>query len=138
MLVAQSRPTLCYPMGCSPPGSSVHGILQERRLGKYISFSRGTFPTQESNPGLLHCRQILYHLSHQGSLVQYRLVGFLHLLYLIHVLHVNSYHCQHFPFRQEDWSLAQFQKVHWVSVSGQPLHAGEHTLEQWWLAHATP
>ena len=29
--------------------------------------SRGIFPTQGSNPGLLHCRQILYHLSHQGS-----------------------------------------------------------------------
>ena len=28
---------------------------------------QGIFPTQESNPGLLHCRQILYHLSHQGS-----------------------------------------------------------------------
>jgi len=25
------------------------------------------FPTQGSNPGLLHCRQILYHLSHLGS-----------------------------------------------------------------------
>ena len=25
------------------------------------------FPTQRSNPGLLHCRQILYQLSHQGS-----------------------------------------------------------------------
>ena len=25
------------------------------------------FPTQGSNPGLLHCRQILYHLSYQGS-----------------------------------------------------------------------
>ena len=29
--------------------------------------SPGIFPTQESNPGLLYCRQILYHLSHQGS-----------------------------------------------------------------------
>ena len=28
----------------------------------------GIVPTQESNSGLLHCRQILYHLSHQGSL----------------------------------------------------------------------
>ena len=26
-----------------------------------------TFPTQGSNPGLLHCRQTLYHLSHKGS-----------------------------------------------------------------------
>ena len=32
-----------------------------------ISFSRGIFPTQGSNLGLLHCRQILYHLSHQGN-----------------------------------------------------------------------
>ena len=29
---------------------------------------QGTFPTQGSNPGLLHCRQFLYQLSHQGSL----------------------------------------------------------------------
>ena len=28
---------------------------------------QGIFLTQESNPGLLHCRPILYHLSHQGS-----------------------------------------------------------------------
>ena len=28
----------------------------------------GVFLTQGSNPGLLHCRQTLYHLSHQGSL----------------------------------------------------------------------
>ena len=28
---------------------------------------QGIFPTQGSNPGLLHCRQILYHLNHQGS-----------------------------------------------------------------------
>ena len=29
---------------------------------------QGIFLTQESNPGLLHCRQMLFHLSHQGSL----------------------------------------------------------------------
>ena len=29
--------------------------------------SRGIFPTQALNPGLLHCRWILYPLSHQGS-----------------------------------------------------------------------
>ena len=28
---------------------------------------QGIFPTQGSNPGLPHCRQILYQLSHQGS-----------------------------------------------------------------------
>ena len=30
------------------------------------SLLRGIFPLQGSNPGFLHCRQILYHLSHQG------------------------------------------------------------------------
>ena len=31
------------------------------------SLSRGIFPTQGLNPGLPHCRRILYQLSHQGS-----------------------------------------------------------------------
>ena len=31
-LVTQSFPALCNPMECSPPGSSVHGILQARIL----------------------------------------------------------------------------------------------------------
>ena len=33
----------------------------------YHPLLQGIFPTQGSSPGLLHCRQILYHLSHQGS-----------------------------------------------------------------------
>ena len=41
--VAQSCPTLCDPMDCSPPGSSVHGILQARILEWVaVSFSRGS------------------------------------------------------------------------------------------------
>ena len=56
-------------MDCSPPDSSVHGILQARILEWVASpFSRGIFPTQGLNPGLLHYRRILYHLSHQGNL----------------------------------------------------------------------
>ena len=42
-LVTQSRPTHCGPMDYSPPGSSVHGILQARILEwTAISFSRGS------------------------------------------------------------------------------------------------
>ena len=41
--VAQPCPTLCDPVYCSPPGSSVRGILQARILGWVaISFSRGS------------------------------------------------------------------------------------------------
>ena len=127
--VAQLRPTLCEPMDCNPPGSSVHGISQVEVLewvaissprgssqhknqtciscnGRQIlyhwptkesesrsvvsnslppcelcspwnslgqntgvgslSLLHGIFPTKGSNPDLLHCRQILYQLSHQG------------------------------------------------------------------------
>ena len=42
-LVTQSRPTLSDPMDCSPPGSSVHGILQARILEwVVIPVSRGS------------------------------------------------------------------------------------------------
>ena len=42
-LVAKSCPTLCDPMDCSPPGSSVHGILQARTLEWVaIFFSKGS------------------------------------------------------------------------------------------------
>ena len=65
--VAQSCPTLCDFMDYSPPASSVHGILQARILEWFaIPFSRGS-PTHRLNPGLLYCRCILYHLSHQRS-----------------------------------------------------------------------
>ena len=64
-LVAQSCPTVYDPMDCSPIGSSVHGILQLRDSSH--SLFQQIFPTQQSNPSLSHCRQILYHLSHQGS-----------------------------------------------------------------------
>ena len=63
-LVIQSCSTLFDPMDCSPPGSSVQGILREQVA---IPFSKRIFLTHGSNPSLPHCRQILYHLSHQGS-----------------------------------------------------------------------
>ena len=68
VLVAQSCVILCNPMDCSPLHFSVHGILQARTLEWVaIPFSRGSSWPQGSNPGLLHSRQILYCLSHQGS-----------------------------------------------------------------------
>ena len=81
VLIVQLCLTVCNSMHCSPQGSSVPGILRARILEWIaILFSRGKntgvdshslfqgiFPTQGSNPGLLHYRQILYHLSHQES-----------------------------------------------------------------------
>ena len=63
--VAQSCPTLCDPMDTrlhcpwdflgKSTGVGCHFLLQ------------GIFPTQGQNPGLPHCRQTLYRLSHQGG-----------------------------------------------------------------------
>ena len=64
--VSKSCPTLCNPTVCSPPSSSVHGISQAKIL-EWVAIHQGIFPTQGSNPGLPHCRQTLYCLSHQGS-----------------------------------------------------------------------
>ena len=66
--VAQSCPTLCDPMDHSMPSSLVHEIQQARILERVASFLlQKIFPTQRLNPGLPHCRRILYHLNHQGS-----------------------------------------------------------------------
>ena len=66
VIVAQLCPILCPPMEYSLPGSSLHGLGKNTGVGSH-SLLQGIFPTQESNPDLLHCRQILHHLSHQGS-----------------------------------------------------------------------
>ena len=67
-LFTQSCQTLCDPVGCSLPGSSVHGDSPGKATGVGChAHLQWIFPIQGSNPGLLHCRRILYHLSHQGS-----------------------------------------------------------------------
>ena len=67
-LVAHLYPILSDPMEYSLPGSSVHGDSPGNNTGVgYHALLQGIFPTQGLNPGLLHCRQILYNLSHQGS-----------------------------------------------------------------------
>ena len=58
---------LCSPIHWSHQ-AILHGISQARitRVGCHFLL-QGIFPTQGSNPGLWHCRQILYWLSHEGS-----------------------------------------------------------------------
>ena len=59
---------LCDPMDCIPPGSSVHGIFSSKNTGVGCYFLlQGIFPTQGSNLSLMHCREILYQLNHQGN-----------------------------------------------------------------------
>ena len=69
-----------FPVQCSSSHSAVSDSLQPHDLHSpwnspgqntgvgSLSLLQGIFPTQGLNPGLLHCRQILYQLSHKGSL----------------------------------------------------------------------
>ena len=63
--VIQSRPTLCDPMDCSPPGSTVHGIFQASIL-QLVAISYSTGSSQPSYQTCISCvsfvgRWILYH-----------------------------------------------------------------------------
>ena len=94
-LVAQSCPSLCNPIGCSPSGSSVRGDspVKNTGLGCHVLL-QGIFPTQGLKPGLPHCRRILYQLSHKGSL---RILGWgsLSLLQGIFLTQELNQHLQH-------------------------------------------
>ena len=64
VLVLQSFSTLCDPVDCSPPGSSIHGILQARIL-EWAAISY--FLTQGLNPSLLHQQANSLPLSHPNT-----------------------------------------------------------------------
>ena len=73
-LVTQSCPTLCNPIDCSLPDSFAHGDSPGNKTGVGChALLQGSFPTQGLNPGIPQCRQILYHLSHQGSPIKGRI-----------------------------------------------------------------
>ena len=92
-LITQSCLTLWNAMDCSPPGSSVHGGSPGKHTGVGChALLQGIFPTLGLNPGLLHCRQICYRLSHQGS------PAHIHVLMQIHIrrnIHPCLLVCEH-------------------------------------------
>ena len=66
-LVAQLCPTLCDPMNCSPPGSSVHVILQEGILAWVAIPFFEDLSDSGIKLGSLALQRVLYYPSHQGS-----------------------------------------------------------------------
>ena len=95
-------------MDCSPADCSVHGISQARILAWVaISFSRGPSRSRD-HPDLLHCRQILYQLSHQGRP---------HLLWTQFIFRVRKYNS-----RLVTWALlSHLQDVTCRVIEGQGL-----------------
>ena len=111
VLITQSCLTLCDPTNCSPPGFSVHGILEARILQWIaILFSRG------SNHGLLHCRQILYLRATGKSKI---------LLVVTSIVRAQSLQTSPTLCNRMDWSLPgssvhgifQARILEWVAMS---------------------
>ena len=65
-IIKKSHSVTSYSLQAHELQSPLHSPGQNTRVGSF-SFLQGIFPTQGSNPGLLHCRWILYQLSPQGS-----------------------------------------------------------------------
>ena len=103
--VAQLCPTLCNPMDCSPPGSSVYGIFQERIL-EWVTISSSRGSSQPRDRTLVTCvsctgRQILYHCATQS----HKCLGcYFTIMSKMHKLTFTSYKnndkwMRHLPFR---------------------------------------
>ena len=74
-LAAQSCLTLCSPVDCSPPGSSVHGIFQARMLEAVAIFSSGgSFRRRDRTCVSNNGSWILYHQCHLGSPKVYKVM----------------------------------------------------------------
>ena len=66
-LVAKLYSTLATPWAVACQARLSLGFSRQDYWGGLPFLLQGIFLTQESNPGLLHCRQILYGLSYEGS-----------------------------------------------------------------------
>ena len=105
-----SRVWLCNPMDCSLLGSSVHGIFQARVLEWVtISFSRGSSQPRGWTWVSPHCRQALYRLSHQGSIVimVYEPFNVLLLMFCWGFLHPVILACNCFSF----WCISNILRL---------------------------
>ena len=77
--------------------------IKNMEVGSH-SFLQGIFPTQGSSPGLLHCRHILYCVSHQGSP---RILEWVAYPYLQGI----------FPTQESNWGLLHWKWSHGVAQS---------------------
>ena len=140
-LVAQSGPILCDPMDCSPPGPSVHGDSPGKNTGVGCrALLQGIFPTQGLNPGLPNCRQIFYHLSHQGSTV-FSFNAHKNLLRWFYAIARNSMAAQivkNLPAMQETqvWSLGWEDPLEKRMASHSNILAWRTPMDRgaWWAA----
>ena len=109
-LVTQSCLMLFNPLDCSLPDFSVHvdSPGKNTRVGCH-ALLLGIFPTQRSNPDPPQCRQILYHMSHQGSP---RVLEWVHYPFSRGI----------FPTQESNWGLLHCRQIlYQLSYPGSPI-----------------
>ena len=124
--VGQLCPTLCDPTRLLCPWDSPG---KNTGVGRHSLPSPGIFPTQGSNPGLLHCRSTLHTLSHRGSLILYN--RFSLIIYFIHSIN-NVYMSMpifHLPFPV---GIYTFVLYICVSISVLPIKS---SISFFWIPH---
>ena len=120
--VTQSYPTLCDPMDCSPPGSSIHWILQARILEWVaISFSRGSSQPRDRTQvsriagvgfNLWATREAIQTFSVQFSSVAQTCLT---------LCDPMNHSTPGLPVHHQLWEFTQTH-VHWVGDAIQPSH----------------
>ena len=121
VLVTQLCPTLYDPIDCSPPGSTVHGNLQARILEWFaISFFKESSPPRDRTQVSCISRQILYCLSHQGSLSGF----YTPLLYIYNYIYIYIYRVcpSHIPIKGEHLCSFTIRKQTSFCFSGPIVH----------------
>ena len=123
---AQLCSTLCDPMDCSLPHSSVHRIFG---VGCHFLL-QGIFPTQGLNPDLPHCRKLLYRLSHQGSTGREYLFAEFHLWVLLIPCYIDLVNMS--------WprsSCLMYLTIMWRATASETQLHLQWTLCEWEMLH---
>ena len=88
-----------------------------------ISFSRGIFLTQGSNPDLPHCRQTFYRLSYQGS--PWKCTKILHVS--VHVQFFFKWRPLVLHYVLREISDQEDVENHWLIIKSKPVHNAQHS-----------
>ena len=139
VLVAQSCLTLCNHMACSLPGSSVHGILQARKL-EWHFLLRGSFQTQcrSGEPASVSPDgyYLVFFFFWCGPFLK-SFIEFLTILLLVCVLVFWSWGMWNLISPSRDWTCTRFQRRslnHWIAR--EVPNGGLRFLKKFWLYHA--
>ena len=104
-------PNSLQPYGLQPPRLFCPWNSPGKNTGvDSHSLLQGVFLTQRSNPGLLHCRQILYHLSHHSSILKNK---WNHAMYRIESQNIrySSFHSIDLHYSQR---IKETEKILWI------------------------